>query len=66
MGGKAAIPPIKANECLLFPHRLFQGPTLVDNMGNKADSGEARWVGIDKRARWATVTCASLAGIAAR
>jgi hypothetical protein len=66
MGSKAPVPPIEANECLLFPHRLFQGPTLIDNMGDKADSGEARWVRIDQRARRATVTCSSLAGIAAR
>jgi hypothetical protein len=66
MGSKAPVPPIEANECLLFPHRLFQSPTLIDNMRDQADSGEARRVGIDKRATRATVTCLTLAGIAAR
>jgi hypothetical protein len=55
MGSKAPITPIKANKGLLLPHSFFQSPTLIDNMGDKANSGKTRRIGIDERARRTSV-----------
>jgi hypothetical protein len=49
MGCKAPISPIKTNESLFFPHGLFQGPTLVDDMGHQTHRRKACRVRIDKR-----------------